>query len=244
MSAESPKNRYTQVVDLTSRAQKERSDERIQQSFTEPDPALPDVTIDALPAELRDSVAAAGWIDLMPVQQKSIPYLLDGRDMIVQSRTGSGKTGAFLLPLFRLIDESDHVTQALVLTPTRELAKQIFDEFGRIRGESDIDAAVIYGGVRYGPQLKALNEGVQIVIGTPGRILDHLQQGNLRLDHIRMLILDEADEMLSMGFYPDMRKLQRYFSGKRQSCMFSATMPRRVRNLANEFLDDPGISCR
>jgi ATP-dependent RNA helicase DeaD len=240
MSPEVP-NRYTQVVDLTSRAQQVRSDERVQQSFTEPDPALPDIHVDSLPEVLRHAVTAAGWPSLMPVQQKAIPYLLDGRDMIVQSRTGSGKTGAFLLPLFQLIDDSERKTQVLVLTPTRELARQIFEEYERIRGNSAIDAAVIYGGVRYGPQLKALEEGVQIVIGTPGRILDHLQQGNLRLEDLRMLILDEADEMLSMGFYPDMRKLKRYLPSKRQSCMFSATMPRRVRNLSTEFLNDPGF---
>jgi len=202
---------------------------------------LPPVAIDDLSDFVRDSIKVAGWTELMPVQKMAIPYLLDGQDLIVQSRTGSGKTGAFLLPLFDLLDPDDLSVQALVLTPTRELARQIFEEFERIRGKSSLDAALIYGGVRYGPQLKALKRGVQIVIGTPGRILDHLQQGNLNLETIRMLILDEADEMLSMGFYPDMKRLRSYFSRDRQSCMFSATMPPRVRTLASEFLDNPGF---
>jgi ATP-dependent RNA helicase DeaD len=177
----------------------------------------------------------------MPVQQKAIPYLLARRDVIVQSKTGSGKTGAFLLPLFELLSAEERHVQALVLTPTRELARQIYEEFERIRDKSGIEAVVIYGGVRYGPQLQALRSGVQLVVGTPGRILDHLQQGNLDLGRIRLLVLDEADEMLSMGFYPDMRQLRRYLARDRQSCMFSATMPPRVRNLAEEFLNKPGF---
>ncbi len=241
MSSDSPQKPFTDVIDLTSRAQEERRTTRAQGSFTEPDPPLPPVVVDDLPDLIRLSIKAAGWTDLMPVQEMAIPYLLDCQDLIVQSRTGSGKTGAFLLPLFELLRPDDHSVQALVLTPTRELARQIFEEFERIRGESSLDAALIYGGVRYGPQLKALRRGVQIVVGTPGRILDHLEQGNLDLGKIRMLILDEADEMLSMGFYPDMRRLRRFLSPARQSCMFSATMPPRVRTLAGEFLDDPGF---
>lgn len=241
MPSDSSRKPFTEVIDLTTRAVQARSVELAQKSFTEPDPPIPEVTIQDLPDRVREAVEAAGWSDLMPVQSKGIPYLLDGRDLIVQSKTGSGKTGAFLLPLFELLDQEERRTQALILTPTRELARQIYDEYLRIQGNQKMRATVIYGGVKYGPQLKALREGVQIVIGTPGRILDHLQQGNLELSSIRVLILDEADEMLSMGFYPDMRMLQRYMSGKRQSSMFSATMPPKVRSLAREFLDEPGF---
>jgi len=232
---------YTSVIDLTTRAQEKRSADRAKEQYVEPDPPLEDATVDNLPERLQRAVEAAGWSSLMPVQTKSIPYLLNGRDMIVQSRTGSGKTGAFLLPLFQTLDPDMRETQALILSPTRELARQIYEEFERIRGDDSIDATVIYGGVKYGPQLSALRSGVQVVIGTPGRILDHLQQGNLRLDNVSQLVLDEADEMLSMGFYPDMRKLRGYLRSDRQSSMFSATMPVRVRNLANEFLKNPGF---
>ena len=235
------KNAYTSVIDLTTRAQEQRSAEQVKSEFVEPDPRLEDATVASLPERLQNAVRAAGWEKLMPVQQKSIPYLIAGRDMIVQSRTGSGKTGAFLLPLFRTLDADRRDTQALILSPTRELARQIFEEFERIRGNDDLEACVIYGGVKYGPQLDALKSGVQVVIGTPGRILDHLQQGNLKLKTLKQLVLDEADEMLSMGFYPDMLKLLRYLPDERQSCMFSATMPHRVRSLASKFLNDPGF---
>ncbi|GMQ82185.1 MAG: DEAD/DEAH box helicase [Rhodothermia bacterium] len=241
MSSEPTRKPYTNLIDLTSRAQAERRTARTQSSFTEPDPPLSPAELGDLSDEIQTAIRAAGWTELMPVQQMAIPYLLDGQDLIVQSRTGSGKTGAFLLPLFELLDSTNRSVQALVLTPTRELARQIFEEFCRIRADHAMEAALIYGGVRYGPQLKALRDGVQLVVGTPGRILDHLEQGNLSLRDIRMLILDEADEMLSMGFYPDMKKLQRFFSRDRQSCMFSATMPSRVRSLATEFLNSPGF---
>lgn len=239
--SDGPKRSYITGIDLTSRAQAERSEARARESFTEPDPPLPSATVENLPPKLRDAVRSIGWSSLMPVQQKAIPYLLDGRDMIVQSRTGSGKTGGFLLPLFNLLDESLMAPQALVLSPTRELAKQIHEEFDRLRGKHEISSVVIYGGVKYEPQIKALKDGAQVIIGTPGRILDHIQQGRLRLDDLRMLVFDEADEMLSMGFYPDMLKLERYLPKDRQSCMFSATMPKRVRYLSTKFLNDPGF---
>ena len=232
---------YTNIIDLTSKAQADRRSERTQSSFSEPDPALPPLDISELSQDVGSAVIAAGWKELMPVQKMSIPYLLAGKDLVVQSRTGSGKTGAFLLPLFELLDSTDRSVQALVLSPTRELARQIYEEFQRIQPDQALEAALIYGGVRYGPQLDALKRGVQLVVGTPGRILDHLQQGNLNLKKVRMLILDEADEMLSMGFYPDMRKLRGYLAEDRQSCMFSATIPSRVRNLASEFLSEPGF---
>lgn len=239
--SEGPRRSYITGIDLTSRAQAERSEARTKESFTEPDPPLPDASVDSLPENLRDAVRSIGWTKLMPVQQKAVPYLLEGRDMIVQSRTGSGKTGGFLLPLFNLLDENEMVAQALVLSPTRELAKQIHEEFEKLRGDHPISSVVIYGGVKYEPQIKALKAGVQVIIGTPGRILDHIQQGRLRLDDLRMLVFDEADEMLSMGFYPDMLKLERYLPKDRQSCMFSATMPKRVRYLSQKFLNDPGF---
>ncbi len=213
------------------------------QEVVQPENALPSVEIADLPAELQAAVKAVGWTSLMPVQQRALPYLLAGRDLIVQSKTGSGKTGAFLLPLFTGLDPAQKSAQALVMAPTRELARQIHEEFLRLRagrGETQgLEAALVYGGVRYNEQTKALRDGAQLVIGTPGRILDHLERRTFTLDALRTLVLDEADEMLSMGFLPAMKRLLRYLPSKRQSCLFSATMPPRVRALSREFLREP-----
>jgi len=235
------RNKYTTRIDLTSRAQAERAADTAREALESEDADLKSIDIADLPDTIREAVQAAGWTKLMPVQQQSIPYLLEGRDIIVQSRTGSGKTGAFLLPLFEHMDQDDMVAQVLILSPTRELANQIYTEFTRIKGSQKLTGVVIYGGVKYEPQIKALKDGAQIVIGTPGRILDHIQRGNLRLEKLKMLVFDEADEMLSMGFYPDMRRLKRYLPEKRQSAMFSATIPPRVQNLSSEFLTNPAF---
>ena len=191
-----PKRSFIKGIDLTSRAQAERKEEKIRESMTEPEVTLPELSIDDLPTKIREAVRSAGWTILMPVKQQAIPYLLDGRDMIVQSRTGSGKTGGFLLPLFNLLDERQFGAQALILSPTRELARQIHEEFDRLRGDHNFSSVVIYGGVKYEAQIKSLKDGAQVIIGTPGRILDHIQQGRLVLDDLRMLVFDEADEML------------------------------------------------
>ncbi|MBN1917525.1 MAG: DEAD/DEAH box helicase [Verrucomicrobia bacterium] len=205
----------------------------------EPEDRLPDFEFEQLPEPFRGTAQRSGWTSPMRVQAKTIPYLLDGRDLIVQSRTGSGKTGAFLLPNLMRITKTDAYCQMLVLAPTRELAKQVHAEAVRLAEGTGIRAVAVYGGVGYGPQIEAFEKGVQIVIGTPGRILDHLTRRKLVLDRLRFLVLDEADEMLSMGFYPDMVRIRRFLPPKRQSSMFSATMPPRVRALANEFLRKP-----
>jgi ATP-dependent RNA helicase DeaD len=180
-----PRKSFIQGIDLTSRAQAERKEETIRSTMSEPKEAMPEVDIDSLPTKIREAVRSAGWDKLMPVQEQAIPYLLDGRDMIVQSRTGSGKTGGFLLPLFNLLDERQFGAQALILSPTRELARQIHEEFDRLRGDHKFSSVVIYGGVKYEGQIKALKDGAQVIIGTPGRILDHIQQGRLVLDDLR-----------------------------------------------------------
>jgi ATP-dependent RNA helicase DeaD len=206
----------------------------------EPENPLPETTLDDLPERLRAAVARAGWTSLMPVQARAIPYLLAGRDMIVQARTGSGKTGAFLLPMLERLDSSARRCQALVLVPTRELARQVAQDAQTLCAEAGIESVVVYGGVGYREQTEALRGGVQLVIGTPGRVLDHLLKRNLNLEHLSMLIFDEADRMLSMGFYPDMRRLQRYLPGRGlQSCMFSATFPAYVLRVAREFIQEP-----
>jgi ATP-dependent RNA helicase DeaD len=233
--------RFTKSIDLTTKALLEAKVERAKSAFLEPDPPLMPATLDDLPESLQAGVRAAGWTSLMPVQAKAIPYLLSGRDMIVQSKTGSGKTGGFLLPLFEALDPDLKRPQALILSPTRELARQIFEAFEEMKAGHRLTATVIYGGVKYQPQLDALDRGTQVIVGTPGRILDHVQRRTLKLDAIRFFILDEADEMLSMGFLPDMKEMRRHLPAKRQSCMFSATMPMRVRALASDFLDKPGF---
>jgi len=175
------------------------------------------------------------------VQVKAIPYLKAGRDLIVQSRTGSGKTGAFLLPGLMHIDAGAPHCQMLVLAPTRELALQVYGEVQRLAEGTAVRSVAVYGGVGYGPQIEAFDKGAHVVVGTPGRILDHLSRRKLSLDRVRFLVLDEADEMLSMGFYPDMRRILRFLPAKRQSGMFSATIPPKVRTLANEFLHKPEL---
>lgn len=196
--------------------------------------------MEQLPARLRDAAQKAGWTTLMPVQSRAIPYLLEGRNSITQARTGSGKTGAFLLPMLERLDATQAHCEALVLVPTRELARQVWQEAGRLCSEAGFRTVAVYGGVGYGAQMEALREGAHIVVGTPGRVLDHLLKRNLSLDRLRMLIYDEADRMLSMGFYPDMKKLQRFLPERSiHTCMFSATFPDSVLRTAREFIRDP-----
>jgi ATP-dependent RNA helicase DeaD len=176
----------------------------------------------------------------MPVQARAIPYLLAGRDMIVQARTGSGKTGAFLLPMLERLDSRRDECQALILVPTRELARQVSHEAEVLCGPAGLRTAAVYGGVSYGPQIAALKAGAHIVVGTPGRVLDHLLKRNLSLDRLKMLIFDEADRMLSMGFYPDMLEMKRYLPDRHvNTCMFSATFPYSVMRAAQEFIPEP-----
>ena len=169
-----------------------------------------EVTLDTLPVSLHAAVSRAGWAELMPVQARAIPPLLKGRDVMVQARTGSGKTGAFLLPMLERLDRDALVCQALVLVPTRELAQQVSEQSELLCGEAGLKTVAIYGGVGYGPQIDALKGGAQIVVGTPGRVLDHLLRGTFSLDALKMRVFDEADRMLSMGFYPDMQEVQRH----------------------------------
>jgi ATP-dependent RNA helicase DeaD len=201
---------------------------------------MPDIALDQLSDALRAAVARAGWATLMPVQARTIPYLQAGHDVMVQARTGSGKTGAFLLPMLERLDSQRSTTQALILVPTRELARQVWREAETLCSPDGLRPVAVYGGVGYGAQTDALKQGAQIVVGTPGRVLDHLLRRTLSLDNLRMLIFDEADRMLSMGFYPDMVRVQRYLPQRRvHTSMFSATFPAYVMRLAQEFLHEP-----
>jgi len=207
---------------------------------TSADDEHPEITLAELPQHLRDACKRAGWDSLMPVQKKAIPYLLDGRDVMIQSRTGSGKTGGFILPILERIDEREAVTQALVLVPTRELAKQVAADAELLAGDSGVRTVAVYGGTSYEPQLRAFHEGAHLVVGTPGRVLDHLLRRNFSLDALEVLVLDEADRMLSMGFFPDMLKVKSYLPGRGvNTCLFSATFPQHVLGLSRQFLHDP-----
>ena len=200
---------------------------------------LPPFSFESLREPLRRAVSEIGWREPMPVQARIIPYFMRGDDVIVQSHTGSGKTGAFLLPICEQLDPAVSGCQALIMAPTRELALQVKVELDRVNVHLGLRSVAVYGGVGYGPQLEAFKQGAHIVVGTPGRLLDHLGRGSLTLKHLRYLVIDEADELLSMGFYPDMNRIKQYLPRKRVSAMFSATMPASVKRLSNEFLANP-----
>ena len=219
---------------------KEETKERVNPFLTpvkiiEPKNKLPDYTFDMLPEEQKAILREHGWTELMPVQRKSIPYMLAARDMLVQSKTGSGKTGAYALPLLQVIVRDHPYPQALILVPTRELCIQVQEEFEKLSKGTGIKSVAIFGGVSYEPQIKALRSGVHVIVATPGRLMDHIQRGNVDLLSIRDLVLDEADEMLSMGFYPDMQKIRKYLPKAISCTMYSATIPQTVKSLAREF---------
>ena len=209
------------------------------------DPSTPpnELTLEQLPVLLREAIARVGWAGLMPVQARAIPRLLEDQDVMVQARTGSGKTGAFLLPMLERLDSGADVCQALVLVPTRELAKQVSQQAELLCVPAGFRTVAVYGGVGYGPQIDALQAGAQIVVGTPGRVLDHLLRGTFSLSGLKMRVFDEADRMLSMGFYPDMQEVQRHLPRRTVSTlhnsMFSATFPASVMRTAKEFLHEP-----
>jgi len=198
------------------------------------------LAFDALAPAMQAAAVRAGWHSLMPVQAQTIPLLLANQDVMIQARTGSGKTGAFLLPMIQGLDPQEATCQGLILVPTRELARQVWQEAQTLAQGTGLRAVAVYGGVGYGAQMEALKQGAQIVVGTPGRVLDHLLRRTLTLNDLRLLVFDEADRMLSMGFYPDMVRVRRYLPQYRvQAAMFSATFPPYVLRLADDFLHQP-----
>ena len=174
------------------------------------------------------------------IQSDAIPPALEGKDLLACAMTGSGKTAAFLLPiLHRLIEEPRGVTRALVLTPTRELAAQILGDLNDLAVHTPITGAAVFGGVGMGPQEHALRSGVDVVIGTPGRLLDHFRKPYAKLSGLKYLVLDEADRMLDMGFLPDIRRILRHLPTRRQTLFFSATIPAPIAELSREMLRTP-----
>ena len=193
-----------------------------------------------LPQPLLQALAAVGYEAPSPIQAATIPPLLEGRDVLGQAQTGTGKTAAFALPAMARLDASARKPQVLVLAPTRELAIQVAEAFQKYAAfMPGFQVLPIYGGQGYGPQLQALRRGVQVVVGTPGRVIDHIEKGSLDLSELRMLVLDEADEMLRMGFIDDVEAVLARTPETRQVALFSATMPPPIRRIAQTYLKDP-----
>src|ERR1700675_2718574 len=192
--------------------------------------------------DLRHGVKERGFPRPTPIQQDAIPPAMEGRDVLACAMTGSGKTAAFVLPiLHRLMSKRRGVTRALIITPTRELAAQIDEHLSQMAVHTPMSGAPVYGGVGMGPQEHAFRTGVDVIVATPGRLLDHFQYGYAKLDGLEVLVLDEADRMLDMGFLPDIRRVLKHLPAKRQTLFFSATMPPPIAELAREMLRDPVI---
>ncbi len=198
-----------------------------------------------------DAVHAAGYETPTPIQAQAIPLILDGQDVVACAQTGTGKTAAFALPILQRLgnrqspqrtngsrQRTRHI-RALVLAPTRELAQQIADSFATYGRFSGLRHTVVYGGVNKNPQIRTLRAGVEILVATPGRLMDHMADGVIKLDSVEVLVLDEADRMLDMGFLPDIRRILKKVPERRQTLLLSATMPPPIRKLADDFLKNP-----
>ncbi|MBE3562552.1 MAG: DEAD/DEAH box helicase [Hydrogenibacillus schlegelii] len=189
--------------------------------------------------EILKAIADMGFEEPSPIQKEAIPKILAGLDVIGQAQTGTGKTAAFGIPIVERVDPDRSEVQALVLTPTRELAIQVSGEIRRIAKYKKVKALPVYGGQSIGHQIRALRLGVHVVIGTPGRLIDHIERGTLKLDGVRILVLDEADEMLDMGFIEDIERILKALPTERQTLLFSATMPEEIRRLAARYMKHP-----
>lgn len=188
---------------------------------------------------LCNLIEKLGYTEPTPVQAKAIPHVLEGRDVLVQAQTGSGKTASFALPILENIKRGERHTQCLVLAPTRELAIQVAESFkSYIHKQSGIKVTAIYGGDDYKRQLKDLNQGAHIVVGTPGRVMDHIRRGSLQLKRLSNLVLDEADEMLRMGFIDDVEWVLQHVPESKQMALFSATMPAPIKKITERYLKD------
>jgi len=200
---------------------------------------VPFTKLELDPSLLR-GLKELGFVRPTPIQADAIPPAMQGKDVLACASTGSGKTAAFLLPILnKLIDRPRRTTRALVLTPTRELASQIVEQLDAIAVHTPVTAAVIIGGVGMGPQEHAFRSGTDVLVATPGRLLDHMRSSYAKLDKIEYLVLDEADRMLDMGFLPDIKRILKEIPTKRQTLFFSATMPGPIAALASQMLKHP-----
>ena len=194
----------------------------------------------AISQSVLKAIASVGYELPTPIQAASIPLLLEGKDLIGMAQTGTGKTAAFAMPLLSKIDLANKAPQVLVLTPTRELAIQVAEAFQRYAAHMNgFHVLPVYGGQEYGTQLRQLKRGPHVIVGTPGRIMDHLRRKSLKLDGLKSLVLDEADEMLRMGFLEDVEWILEHTPKQRQTALFSATMPKEIRKVAKNYLNEP-----
>ena len=186
------------------------------------------------------ALAQKGYVEPTEIQAQAIPILLEGtRDVIGQAQTGTGKTAAFGLPILEKLQEGARHVQALILTPTRELAIQVSNEIDSFKGTRNLRILTVYGGSPIGEQLRSLSRGVDVVVGTPGRVMDMINRGALRCDKLSYFVLDEADEMLNMGFADDIEEIFRQTNEEKSVLLFSATMPDRIASLAKSYMRDP-----
>ncbi|MGB7181189.1 MAG: DEAD/DEAH box helicase, partial [Burkholderiaceae bacterium] len=193
-----------------------------------------------LPAPLLAALNDVGYETPSPIQAQTIPPLLAGKDLLGHAPTGTGKTAAFALPMLARLDLTAQGVQSLILTPTRELAIQVAEAITKYASKIDgLRVLPVYGGQEYGTQIRQLTRGVHVVVGTPGRVMDHMRKGTLKLSGVQCLILDEADEMLRMGFIEDVQWILEQTPATRQTALFSATMPREVQRIAQRYLTKP-----
>jgi ATP-dependent RNA helicase RhlE len=202
-----------------------------------------------LSPEILHAIADAGYTVPTPIQAQAIPVVLAGRDVMAGAQTGTGKTASFTLPMLQKIQvhantstsPARHPVRALILAPTRELAAQVEESVKTYSKHLAVRSSVVYGGVNIDPQIAELRSGVEILVATPGRLLDHLQNRSVNLSQVEFLVLDEADRMLDMGFMPDIRRILSHLPARRQTLLFSATFPEEIKKLAREFLRDPEV---
>src|SRR5881227_3706822 len=195
-----------------------------------------------LSQKVLEAVRATGYETPTPIQAEAIPHALQGRDILGIAQTGTGKTAAFTLPMLSRLEQGRaraRMPRTLILEPTRELAAQVEESFNKYGKNSRLTVALLIGGVSFDEQLKKLDRGVDVLIATPGRMLDHFERGKILLSDVRILVIDEADRMLDMGFIPDVERIVGLLSKARQTLFFSATMPLEIRRLADAFLTDP-----
>jgi ATP-dependent RNA helicase RhlE len=196
-----------------------------------------------LQAELKQAIADQGYTQPTPIQQQAIPLVLEGHDLMAAAQTGTGKTAGFTLPMLHRLNQGDAVkanqVRALVLTPTRELAAQVHDSVRDYGQHLKLSSTVVFGGVSINPQMMKLRRGVDVLVATPGRLLDLFQQNAVKFDQLEILVLDEADRMLDMGFIHDLKRIIKLLPKKRQTLMFSATFSDSIRQLAQQFLNQP-----
>ncbi|MFZ0827191.1 MAG: DEAD/DEAH box helicase [Verrucomicrobiia bacterium] len=199
---------------------------------------MPFIKLGLSPAVL-EGVRAAGYITPTPIQLRGIPLVLSGRDVIGSAQTGTGKTAAFALPILTKLDQHAPGPRALILEPTRELAAQVETAIRDFARFTNLKVSVVYGGVGYGRQMDDLRAGVDVLAATPGRLLDHLERGTVRLDKVQFLVLDEADRMLDMGFLPDVRRIVEHCPRQRHTALFSATIPPQIETLIQWAMNKP-----